>query len=98
MLVFFICVEAIIYWLLYNLHGCTFNIDNDSSIPNSHLSKFTKGPSTSIANTSEALIITKGISDKNKTKNDVINTASDNQNLDNDTERVRKMLLMLKTS
>ena len=93
MLAFFICVEAIIYWLLYNLHGCTFNIDNDSSIANSHQSKFTKGPSTSIANTSEALIIKKSISDKYK-----INTASDNQNLDNDTERVRKVLLMLKTS
>ena len=25
-LIFLICVEAIIYWLLYNLHDCTFNV------------------------------------------------------------------------
>ena len=26
MSVFVVCVEAVIYWLLYNLHGCTFNV------------------------------------------------------------------------
>ena len=24
--VLFICVEAIMYWLLYNLHDCTFSV------------------------------------------------------------------------
>ena len=36
------------------------------------------------------LVITKNISDKNKIKNDVTNTANNNQNLANDVERVRK--------
>ena len=39
-------------------HNSVINIDNDSSIANSHQSKFTKGQSTSTANTNEALIIT----------------------------------------
>ena len=41
-------------------------------------------------NTSEALIITEDISDKNKIKNDASNTTSNNQNLNNDVERVKK--------
>ena len=39
-------------------HNSVINIDNDSSIANSHQSKFTKDQSTSTANTNEALIIT----------------------------------------
>ena len=66
------------------------NIDNDSFINNSRQSKFTKDQSTSTANTSEALIITEDISDKNKIKNDASNTTSNNQNLNNDVERVKK--------
>ena len=42
------------------------------------------------ANTSEALITTEDISDKNKIKNDLKNTTNNNQNLNNDVERVRK--------
>ena len=57
--------------------------------PISHRSKFTKDQSTSTANTSAALIITKDIPDKNKTKHALNNTASNNQNLDY-VERVRK--------
>ena len=66
-------------------NNSVINIDNNSSIANS-----TKDQSTSTANTSEALIITEDICDKNKIKNDVNNTTNNNQNLDNDDERVRK--------
>ena len=66
-------------------NNSVINIDNNSSIANS-----TKDQSTSTANTSEALIITEDICDKNKTKNDVNNTTNNNQNLENDDERVRK--------
>ena len=31
-LVFVICIEAIIYLLLYNLHDCTFNFESLSTI------------------------------------------------------------------
>ena len=79
-------------------NNSVINIDNNSSIANSHQSKFTKDQSTSTANTSEALIITEDISDKNKIKNDASNTTSNNQNLDNNVERVRKTLLMLKAN
>ena len=72
------------------INNSVINIDNDSSIANSHQSKFTKDESTSTANTSEALIITEDISDKNKIKNDASNTTSNNENLDNDVEWVRK--------
>ena len=71
-------------------NNSVINIDNDSSIANSYQSKFTKDQSTSTGNTSEALIITEDISDKNKIKNDASNTTSNNQNLDNNVERVRK--------
>ena len=57
-------------------NNSVINIDNESSIANSHQSKFTKDQSISTANTCEALIITEDI--------------SDNQNLDNDVEQVRK--------
>ena len=70
--------------------------DNDSSIANSHQSKFTKDQSTSTANTSGALIITEDISDKNGIKNDINNTTSNNQNLDNDVDRVRKNAINVK--
>ena len=63
-------------------NNSVINIDNNSSIANS-----TKDQSISTANTGEALIITEDISDKNKTKNDLKNTANNNQNLDNDVER-----------
>ena len=66
-------------------NNSVINIDNNSFIANS-----TKDQSTSTANTSEALIITEDICDKNKTKNDVNNTTNNNQNLENDDERVRK--------
>ena len=66
-------------------NNSVINIDNESSIANSHQSKFTKDQSISTANTCEALIITEDI--------------SDNQNLDNDVEQVRKKkILMLRTS
>ena len=71
-------------------NNSVINIDNDSFIANSHQSKFTKDQFTSTAHTSEALIITKDISEKNKMKHVVNNTANNNQNLDNDVERVRK--------
>ena len=71
-------------------NNSVINIDNDSSIANSHQSKFTKDQRTSTANTSEALIITEDISDKNKIKNEASNTTSNNQNLVNDVARVRK--------
>ena len=71
-------------------NNSVINIDNDSSIANSHQSKFAKDQSTSAAHTSEALIITEDISNKNKIKNDASNTTSNDQNLDNDVERVRK--------
>ena len=71
-------------------NNSVINIDKNSSIANSHQSKFTKDQSTSTAKTSEALIITEDISYKNKIKNDAGNTTSNNQNLDNDVERVRK--------
>ena len=66
------------------------NVDNDSSIADSHQLKLTKDQSNSTANTSEALIITENISDKNKIKNNVKNTTSNNQNLDNDIKQVRR--------
>ena len=66
------------------------NIYNDSSITNSHQPKFTKDQYTSTANTNEALIMTTDISDNNKFKNDVNNTANNKQNFDNDVERVGK--------
>ena len=66
-------------------NNSVINIDNNSFIANS-----TKDQSTLTANTSEALIITEDICDKNKTKNDVNNTTNNNQNLENDDERVRK--------
>ena len=34
--VFVICVEAIIYWLLYNLYDCTFNKKVTRKIPWRH--------------------------------------------------------------
>ena len=71
-------------------NNSVINIDNDSSIANSHQSKFTKDQSISTATTCEALIITEDISDNNKIKNDVNNTTNNNQNLDNDIEQVRK--------
>ena len=71
-------------------NNSVINIDNDSFIANSHQSKFTKDQFTSTVNTSEALRITKDISEKNKMKHVVNNTANNNQNLDNDVERVRK--------
>ena len=71
-------------------NNSVINIDNYSFIANSHQSKFTKDQFTSTANTSEALIITKDISEENKMKHVVNNTANNNQNLDNDVERVRK--------
>ena len=79
-------------------NNSVINIDNDSSIANSHQSKFTKDQSISTANTCEALIITEDISDNNKIKNDVNNTTNNNQNPDNDIEQVRKKKLMLRTS
>ena len=75
---------------MFMTNNSVINIDKNSSIANSHQSKFTKDQSTSTANTSEALIITEDISYKNKIKNDAGNTTSNNQNLDNDVERVRK--------
>ena len=107
------------------INDLVINIDNDSSITNSHQSKFKKDQftlteihininrkstststeihininrnphqhqqtSTSTENISEALIITKEISHGNKIKNDVKNTANNNQTLDKDVERVRK--------
>ena len=71
-------------------NNSVINIDNDSAIANSHQSKFTKDQSTSIANTSKALIITKDFSDKKKVKIYKNNTANNNQNLNNDVEQVRK--------
>ena len=66
-------------------NNSVINQENNSSITNS-----TKDQSTPTANTSEALLITEDISDKNKIKNDVNNTTNNNQNLDNDVERVTK--------
>ena len=66
-------------------NNSVINLENNSSITNS-----TKDQSTPTANTSEALLITEDISDKNKIKNDVNNTTNNNQNLDNDVERVTK--------
>ena len=57
---------------------------------NLYVSDWPFNQSTSIANTSEALIIFEDICDKNKTKNDVNNPTNNNHNLDNDDERVRK--------
>ena len=59
-------------------NNSVIDIDNDSSIANSNQSKFTKDQSTSTANTSEALIITNDISDKDKIKIDINNTANNN--------------------
>ena len=47
-------------------NNSVIDIDHDSSIANSNQSKFKKDQSTSTANTSEALIITNDISDKDK--------------------------------
>ena len=66
-------------------NNSVINIENNSSITNS-----TKDQSTPTANTSEALLITEDISDKNKIKNDVNNTTNNNQNLDNNVERLTK--------
>ena len=54
-------------------NNSAINIDNDSSIANSHQSKFTKDQSISTANTSVALIITKDIPDQKKIKHDLNN-------------------------
>ena len=70
------------------INNSVINIDDDSSIANSHQSTFTKDQSTSTANTSESLI-TKDISNENKIKNEFNNTTKNKQNLDDDVERVR---------
>ena len=49
------------------INNSVVNIDNDSSIANSH----TKNQSKSTANLSEALIVIEDISHKNKIKNDI---------------------------
>lgn len=54
-------------------NNSVINIDNDSSIANSHQSKFTKDQSISTVNTSVALIITKDIPDQKKIKHDLNN-------------------------
>ena len=54
-------------------NNSAINIDNDSSIANSHQSKFTKDQSISTVNTSVALIITKDIPDQKKIKHDLNN-------------------------
>ena len=72
-------------------NNSVINIDNNSSIANS-----TTDQSTSTGNTTEALIITEDICDKNKVKNDVNNTTNNNRNLDNDDERVRKNVISVK--
>lgn len=54
-------------------NNSVINIDNDSSITNSHQSKFTKDQSISTVNTSVALIITKDIPDQKKIKHDLNN-------------------------
>ena len=64
-----------------NNSNSVINIDNDSSIANSHQQIFTKYQSISTANTSEVLIIREDISNKNKIKNDIKNTSNNNQNL-----------------
>ena len=66
-------------------NNSVLNTDNTSSIANSAKDQY-----TSTGNTSEALIITEDIFDKNKMKNDVSKANSNNQNLDNDVGRVRK--------
>ena len=71
-------------------NNSVINLDNNSSIANSHQSKFKKDQSTSTANTSEVLIVIEDVSDKNKIKNGINNTTNNNQNLDNNVERVRK--------
>ena len=71
------------YYVMTN--NSVINIDNNSSIDNS-----TKDQFKSTANTSETLIITEDICNKNKIKNDVNKTTNNNQNLDNGAERVRK--------
>ena len=38
-LVLAICVEAIVYLLLYNFHGCTFNVNYGSKYKDSVLHK-----------------------------------------------------------
>ena len=67
--------------VMTNNSNSVINIDNDSSIANSHQQKFTKYQSISTANTSEVLIIREDISNKNKIKNDIKNTSNNNQNL-----------------
>ena len=61
-----------------NNSNSVINIDNDSSIANSHQQIFTKYQSISTANTSEVLIIREDISNKNKIKNDIKNTSNNN--------------------
>ena len=63
---------------------------------NSSIANITKDQSISAANTSEALIITEDISDKNKTKTDANSTANNNKNIDNDVKRVRKNVINVK--
>ena len=58
------------------INSLVVNVDNDSSIANSHQLEFKKDQSTSRENTSEAFIIAKNISDKNKIKHGVNNTAN----------------------
>ena len=72
-------------------NNSVINIDSNSSITNS-----TKDQSISTANTSEALIITEDISDKNKIKTDANSTANNNKNIDNDVKRVRKNVINVK--
>ena len=61
-------------------NNLAINIDNESSIANTPSVKIYK----STANTSVALITTKDIPEKSKVKHELISTASNNQNLDND--------------